>query len=189
MEQINSFEGLPYFGKVIHVNKFDFVDEVNGADPRTFVVTHLFEEYIRTCRHMNELLNVFAAKHRHVKILKILASEASQTMSHKFLPAFLVYQDKQLVKDSCLNIDRNLFDNEEFTLFDLEIFLSSYYGISLCGIETSRKESKEISEAIHSKENSFENPWTKYTVKSSNFKNHSSSRFSNCILNDNDDDW
>ena len=34
----------PKFGRPIEVKKFEFLDHVEEADPRTFVVVHLYED-------------------------------------------------------------------------------------------------------------------------------------------------
>lgn len=34
----------PTFGQAVEVSKFEFLEELEKADPRTFVVVHLYEE-------------------------------------------------------------------------------------------------------------------------------------------------
>ncbi len=89
---------------------------------------------------------MFATKHPHVKVLKLIASEASHTLSHRSLPAFLVYKNKELVADSSVAIDGYAFGNSSFCLHDVEIFLCSRYSIDLSGIESTEHERREAVE-------------------------------------------
>jgi hypothetical protein len=60
------------------VGKFEFVDAVDHADPRTHVVIHLFEDYLLVCERMNQILDDIAARFPHVCFLKLQATEADQ---------------------------------------------------------------------------------------------------------------
>ncbi|GBG33219.1 Phosducin-like protein [Hondaea fermentalgiana] len=140
MDQMSGLNALPKFGRVIPVDKFQFLDEIDNADPRTFVVTHIYEEYIAACRKMNQVLEQLAQKQSHVKICKLVATEADQTLSHRALPAFLVYRAGEIVNDSSVAINENEFGSGDFGLSDLEFFFSSRYGIEMQGVDVSASE-------------------------------------------------
>lgn len=125
---------------MLAIDKFGFLDEVDNADPRTFVVTHIYENYIAACRHMNDALEQVAQRHPHVKICKLIATEASQTLSHRALPAFLVYRDKEIVADSSVSVDENEFGTAHFGVQEVEYFLASRYGIEMAGVDVSAGE-------------------------------------------------
>lgn len=69
-------------------------------------------DYIANCRRMNDALQRIAARHKHVKFLRLKATEASQTLSHRALPAFLVYKAGQLVNDSSVDVVKQYFDGD-----------------------------------------------------------------------------
>lgn len=140
MQQMSGFHSLPQFGRVIAVDKFQFLDEIDNADPRTYVVTHIYEDYIAACRKMNIVLEQLAQKQSHVKILKLVATDADQTLSHRALPAFLVYKGGEMVNDSAVAINENEFGSGEFGLSDIEFFFSSRYGIEMQGVDVSATE-------------------------------------------------
>lgn len=124
------------YGRLLSVDKFQFVSEVDNADPKSFVVIHLYEDYILTCSRMNDILKTLASRHSHIKFLKLKATEADQTLTHRALPAFLVYKNKKLVKDSSIDIVKSEFQgNEKFTAEDVEYLLINKYGIQLYGVD------------------------------------------------------
>jgi len=136
MQQYASVAGLPQYGKVLAVGKFAFVDTVNMCDPRTSVVVHVYEEYLASCRRMNEFLDVLAVQYPHVLFLKLQATDADQTLSHSVLPAFLVYRGGNRVSDASVNAE---FE-DKFTKDDVEYLLASKYRVPLPGVDVSKKE-------------------------------------------------
>ncbi len=142
MQQLSSATGLPQFGKLYSVGKFEFVDEVDKADPRTFVVIHIFEDYLLACQRMNRALQVMAERYKHVKFLRLKATEADQTLSHSALPAFLVYKAGKLTGTAAVNAVKNEFQNEQFTVEDVEWLLVSKYGVHLPGVDISEEEKR-----------------------------------------------
>jgi hypothetical protein len=142
--ELRSVSGLPIYGKLLSVGKFEFVDEVDQSDPRTYVVVHLYEDYFLSCRRMNTILTSLAGRYPHVKFLKLLATEADQTLSHSLLPAFLVYRGGKLVGNATINATKNDFANEMFTEEDVEWFLITKYGVQLPGVDVSSRERKQV---------------------------------------------
>ena len=140
LQQLSAVSGLPQYGKLREVNKFEFVDEVDHSDPKTFVVIHLYEDYILSCERMNKVLQVLASRYPHINFLKLKATEADQTLSHKALPAFLVYRGGKLAGNVAINTAKTELHNEKFTEEDVEFLLVAKYGVNLPGVDISRKE-------------------------------------------------
>jgi len=136
----------PQFGRVKYVDKFQFLDETDNADPSTFVVVHVYEEYINSCKRLNGVFDELAAKFPHVKFLKMEATDASQTLSHRALPAILVYRCAELVHEATERVPSYL-GTEDFTATEIEWLLASKYGINLPGVDVSDKEKTMLNEA------------------------------------------
>ena len=62
MKQLMSASAVPQYGRFQEVGKYEFLDEVDHADARTFVVVHLMEDYILACQRMNECLHSLAPR-------------------------------------------------------------------------------------------------------------------------------
>jgi len=129
--QLASVSNLPKYGRLVQVGKFEFVDAVDQCDPRTHVIVHLYEDYLSACRRMNSILSVLADRYPHVYFLKLLATEADQTLSHRTLPAFLVYKGGKRCGNASVNAVKTEFHNELFTEDDVEWFLASKYAVPL----------------------------------------------------------
>jgi hypothetical protein len=140
LQQLSMTSGLPQFGELISVGKYQFVDEVDHADKRTFVVTHLYEDYLSACERMNNILSVLAARYPHVKFLKLKVTEADPSLSHSVLPAFLVYKGGNLVGRASINTDLTEFKNDRFTEDDVEWLLVTKYGVNLPGVDVNEQE-------------------------------------------------
>uniref|UniRef100_A0A7S3PR85 Phosducin domain-containing protein n=1 Tax=Aplanochytrium stocchinoi TaxID=215587 RepID=A0A7S3PR85_9STRA len=140
LQQMKELAALPQWGRVLQVSKFQFVDEVDKADPRTPVVVHLFEDYINACRRMNDILDRLASKHPFIKFIKLKATDADQTLSHSALPAFMVYVNGQLVNEAGVNVVNTEIGNDLFTDTDVEWLLAAKYGINIPGVDISAAE-------------------------------------------------
>mmetsp|Transcript_13722 Transcript_13722/g.16629 ORF Transcript_13722/g.16629 Transcript_13722/m.16629 type:complete len:326 (-) Transcript_13722:138-1115(-) len=139
LQQLREAASLPQFGRPIEVGKFEFLDQVDNADPRTPVVVHLYEDYLASCRRINELIDRLAQKHPFIKFLKLKATEADQTLSHKALPAFMVYKNGNMVNEAGIKVERREA-NEKVSESDLEWLFASKYGINIPGLDISSKE-------------------------------------------------
>lgn len=137
LAQFSSVSSLPQYGRVQRVGKFEFVDAVDQANAGTFVVIHLFEDYLLACERMNTILDDLASRFPHVQFLKLRATDADQLLSHKSLPAFLVYRAGNLVSDAVVNFG---LDTDKFTAEDVEYMLAKKYGVNLPGVDVSERE-------------------------------------------------
>jgi thiol-disulfide isomerase/thioredoxin len=188
--ELRGFNQLPQFGRVLPVDKFQFLDEVDKADPRTFVVIHVYEDYIQACRRMNAVLDQVAAKHTHVKVIKLVATEASQTLSHRALPAFLVYRDQELVADSAVGVNEHTFGNDNFGVADVEWFLASHYGLPLMGVNATDQERGAEQAGAQAAETQQAAAWQSSTRHALNEVNLLSSRIGKLAGQaGDDDDW
>ena len=146
LQQFSSTAGLPEFGTLKFVHKFEFVDEVDHADPRTCVVVHIYEDYLLACQRMNKILTNLAARYSHVKFLALQATEADQTLSHRVLPAFLVYKAGKIQGRAAVDTVKTELQNDNFTEDDVEWMLAAKYGVHLPGVDVSDKERKQRSQ-------------------------------------------
>jgi hypothetical protein len=142
LDQFSAVSALPQHGKVKAVGNFEFVDIVDTCDPRTHVVLHLYEDYLSACTRMNAILSILAERYPHVLFLKLLATEADQTLSHKSLPAFLVYKGGKRCGDAAVNAVKTELHNDLFTAEDVEWLLASKYAVPFPGVDVSEEEKK-----------------------------------------------
>lgn len=150
LNQLRAIQGLPRFGFLRQVDRYQFVDFVGEADKRTYVVIHLFEDYLSACKRMNGILESLAERFPHIMFLKLQATEADQTLSHSQLPAFLVYKADKLCGDATIKTE---FDGDKFTVEDVEWMLCAKYGIQLPGVDVTQKEKESMqTKALQEKE-------------------------------------
>eukprot|EP00965_Chrysotila_dentata_P159315 5262619-Pleurochrysis_carterae.AAC.1 len=102
---------LPTFGDVFQVTHDEFVDFVECESPDTYVVIHLFEDFLPACVRLNFRLQVLAKQFNEVKFGAIIASEAKQTMTCERLPALVAYRGGEYL-ESELNVDQVVGDDE-----------------------------------------------------------------------------
>lgn len=69
----------------------DFLDRINGAAPGTFVVVHMFEDFVPECQAINAVLPATAAAAAHVLFLTVHASTVKRNFDPIALPSFMVY--------------------------------------------------------------------------------------------------
>ncbi|CAM9324356.1 unnamed protein product, partial [Chrysoparadoxa australica] len=100
MLELQANEGRPSFGGIREVGRIDFVEAVDAVDPRTPVVVHLYEPYIKACKQMNRALEVIAREHSEVKFLRMLSTSADGEYDPIALPTLMIYQGRDLV--ACL---------------------------------------------------------------------------------------
>ena len=104
------------------MSPFEFVDEVDQADPRTFVVIHLYEDFVDHCRKLNIILDHLARKFEHVKFLKLKAIEAREDYDIVALPTVMLYKGGQLI-EAMVRITDEV--GTDFDLDDIEWMLQA----------------------------------------------------------------
>ena len=140
IKQLRTSAELPQYGSYKKVTPEKFVDITNETDPRSYVVVHVFEEYIPACQRLNNVFDIIARRYPHVRFIGFVATEGSQTLSHKALPAILVYRAGALVNRASADLVGNILDSHKFTAEDVEWMLASKYGIPLPGVDITRGE-------------------------------------------------
>ena len=98
LQQMKQAAALPKFGRVTHCTPNEFVDAVDNADKRVFVVVHLFEERHILSRRMSDLLDQLAPQKPHVQFLRVDNSKCPTPVHDDALPAFLCYRGGELLK-------------------------------------------------------------------------------------------
>lgn len=126
---------LPQYGTYKKVTPEKFVEITNETDPRSFVVVHVFEEYIPACQRLNNIFDILARRYRHVRFIGFVATSASQTLSHKSLPAMMVYRAGTLVNRATAELVDAVLESHKFTAEDIEGILACKYGIPLPGVD------------------------------------------------------
>jgi hypothetical protein len=98
MQQMKQAAALPTFGQVTECTPEEFVDAVDNADKRVFVVIHLSEERNVLSRRMSEHLAAIAPQKPHVRFLQVQNAKCPTPVHETALPAFLCYKGGELVK-------------------------------------------------------------------------------------------
>jgi len=98
LQQMKQAAALPTFGRVTHCTPNEFVDAVDTADKRVFVVVHLYEERHILSRRMNDVLDKLAPQKPHVRFLRVDNSKCPTPVHDDALPAFLCYKGGELLK-------------------------------------------------------------------------------------------
>mmetsp|Transcript_17052 Transcript_17052/g.25213 ORF Transcript_17052/g.25213 Transcript_17052/m.25213 type:complete len:262 (-) Transcript_17052:29-814(-) len=112
------------FGEVTEATDENFIEEVDGVNPKSFVVVHLHEPYLRSCQRLNSIFETLAKEKPHTKFIKMLSSYAGGEEGYDpvALPTLTVYKNKNVVL--CLTRITEII-GEEFTKSDVESLLRS----------------------------------------------------------------
>jgi len=119
-EEARKYASLPVFGELQFISQAEYVDCIDSEGASTFVVVHLYEEFMPQCVRLNFRLEALAKKYDHVKFVAIVASEAKETFDSTILPALVAYQ-----AGSCVSNQLRIHDQvgEELPLQVLEELL------------------------------------------------------------------
>merc|ERR1711907_578997 len=83
------------FGELYSVSQVEYVKEVTEASKgpgETPVFVHLYQDYIPECKLLNECWRELARRHKHIKFVKIRATDANAEYPDSALPTQLVYR-------------------------------------------------------------------------------------------------
>jgi Phosducin len=107
--ELQAGSNRPQYGQIKEVTRSEFVTEIDAVDPRSFVVVHLYEPYIKACQAMNRYLEVLAREQPTVKFIRMLSAEADQEdgYDHVALPTLMIYKAKD-VSGNCSKVFRSL---------------------------------------------------------------------------------
>eukprot|EP01022_Parablepharisma_sp_SALTPOND_P034501 TRINITY_DN91_c1_g1_i1.p3 TRINITY_DN91_c1_g1~~TRINITY_DN91_c1_g1_i1.p3 ORF type:complete len:211 (-),score=44.21 TRINITY_DN91_c1_g1_i1:311-943(-) len=98
MEELKVVAKKPYFGRVIEISKQDYVAEVTNAPKEVFVVISLYQGYIQESLLLNKYLEQLAAKHTHIKFIKMVATKCVEKFSDANCPSMLIYRNGTVYK-------------------------------------------------------------------------------------------
>jgi hypothetical protein len=68
LEQLKYSTTYPRFGEIRECDPFEFGDEVDNADPRCFVIVHMYEPHVDACKKINRLLEDLARRMNWCKV-------------------------------------------------------------------------------------------------------------------------
>lgn len=98
--QLMASSQAPVFGEVKEVNGFEFVEEVDKADPRVLVIVHLYDTRMRECNVVNRHLETIARSKSDTLFLRLQATAnvlGTTGFEYKALPTFMVYRAGEFV--------------------------------------------------------------------------------------------
>ena len=96
----------PKFGQVIEISKQNFIAEVNEAPRDTFVIIHLYQDYIVHCKLIDECFTILARKFLNHKFIKIQSTRCIENFRDSDCPTILVYKNSEVVHQfiACANL-------------------------------------------------------------------------------------
>eukprot|EP01100_Stratorugosa_tubuloviscum_P000010 TRINITY_DN0_c2_g1_i1.p1 TRINITY_DN0_c2_g1~~TRINITY_DN0_c2_g1_i1.p1 ORF type:complete len:286 (+),score=115.73 TRINITY_DN0_c2_g1_i1:48-905(+) len=117
------------FGLVYAVTVHNYNQEISNVSARTFVIVHLYADYVPACVELNKYLNKLAMKFPKVKFLRANKVFVKPNYDDFALPSLVIYQNTQVIS-SHLRVGRPQcspsceFIGEEFDEQDIEILLA-----------------------------------------------------------------
>eukprot|EP00743_Colponemidia_sp_Colp-15_P002979 GILK01003222.1.p1 GENE.GILK01003222.1~~GILK01003222.1.p1 ORF type:complete len:341 (-),score=69.99 GILK01003222.1:221-1117(-) len=111
----------PRFGRVVELTKAEYVAAIDSEASNVFVVVHLYEQFVKACKRLNNILDFLAQKYPLVKFCRIESRLAKADYDHVALPTLIVYNDKDVVDVSVRLPD--IF-GKWFTVEDIEAHLA-----------------------------------------------------------------
>ncbi|KAJ3062277.1 hypothetical protein HDU98_001827 [Podochytrium sp. JEL0797] len=88
----------PSYGSLKEIGVDEFVGCVENPDSDVIVIMHLYQSDVEACRLVNSYLSALAPQHQHVKMVKIISTQADPTFDNIALPALLIYKGGELIK-------------------------------------------------------------------------------------------
>lgn len=136
-EMRQAFEATPKFGKVIQLDRRNFVDHIDREKTGVKIIVHIFEENVEACESMNGCLSCLAKEYLNIKFCKIKATEAS--LSKKFsitgVPALLIYKNGELIGNFIRLSDEF---GDDFYATEVESFLQEHGMLPMAEVKVIR---------------------------------------------------
>ena len=98
MQEMAAVHSKEKYGELFHIGQTEFVHEVTNASNSSYVVVHLFQNHLPACKVINAILEQLAPRHKAVKFVKIVASEAIKNWPENQCPAVLVYDKTNILR-------------------------------------------------------------------------------------------
>jgi hypothetical protein len=137
LSQLKYSTNHPTFGEIRECDPFEFTDEVDNADPRAFVVVHMYEPYIDDCKKINRLLESLARKMSWCKFLRLHCFKANPNFDVIALPVIMVYKGGELV-ENWVKVTDDL--PPDFGLDDIQWLLENAGVVNPESVEVQRQE-------------------------------------------------
>ena len=119
LEEIQKTAEKPHFGSMFEISREEYLTHVTNAPKESFVVLHLYQDYLEKCKLMNELMSRTANKYPLIKFVKIVATRCIEGFPDSKLPCIIVYKEGKMMSN-ITNVDIEM----KMTLFGLETFLA-----------------------------------------------------------------
>lgn len=107
MQQLKIRSVKEKYGQVIEISRDEYIKEVTEADPESFVLLHLYQNYNEFCNLINMHLPVIAKAYGHVKFVKIIATKCIDKFPDERCPCFIIYKAGKPVSN-LTNVDKLL---------------------------------------------------------------------------------
>jgi len=117
-----------YFGNLTQLTKSNYVDFIDSEGPDTFVIIHLYQNYIPACVRLNDILKRLTKKYPTYKLGKIISTDAKPGFDDVGLPSLIVYKGGD-VHLSFVRIQDDLgsgFDIDDVDQFFIEQGITRY---------------------------------------------------------------
>ena len=124
LEEIKKISEKPHFGSVYEISRDDYITHVTNAPKESFVVLHLYQDYLEKCKLMNELMTRMAAKYPLIKFVKIVATRCIENFPDSKLPCLIVYKEGKMT-NNITNVDIEM----KMTVFGFETLMAKIYVI------------------------------------------------------------
>lgn len=113
-------ENIPTFGTLKELHTMKFQDEIDGGNPNTTIVIHVYQDYIPRCARMNDTLTRIASTQPRIKFLKGRTDRILPDYPDWGTPSFIVFRGGQQL----LNLtDFNADVGDDFTDVDVVRYL------------------------------------------------------------------
>ena len=91
MAELKQAQAQNRFGDVVEIVKDDWIREVTESSNTCWVVVHLYQDSVVECGLMDEALTLLAPKFRHVKFLRIRATQAVEVRARLYVLCVMLY--------------------------------------------------------------------------------------------------
>lgn len=92
MAEIKALSSKAKYGKVYEISRDEYVREVTEADPESFVVLNMYQDYIEESVLINQWMAILAPKYPLVKFVKIVATKCVEKFPDEDVPCMVLYK-------------------------------------------------------------------------------------------------
>ena len=104
LEEIQKTAEKPHFGSVYEISREEYLAHVTNAPKESYVVLHLYQDYIEKCKLMNELMSRMAPKYPLIKFIKIISTRCIENFPDSKLPCLIMYREGKMTSN-ITNVD------------------------------------------------------------------------------------